>query len=112
VLRAFGTAIVLALLALCVTALWREPVERVSKTITNAAAASWGVGVLTPLAFVFIIPILAVISAILTIVCIGLFGFGLIAAASVALMIAGLMGWIALGSSSPTGCSARWARSL
>jgi hypothetical protein len=89
---------VLALLAVFVILLWREPVERVSQTIVNAPAASWGVGALTALAFVVVLPAFAVLSAILIIACgLGLLGFGIIAAASIALVIGWLMGWIALG---------------
>ena len=98
VVYSLGMTVVLALLAVFVVALWREPVERVSQTIVNAPAASWGVGVLTALAFVVVLPAFAVLSAILIIACgLGLLGFGVIAAASVALVIGWLMGWIALG---------------
>jgi hypothetical protein len=92
-----GMTVVLALLAVFVVALWREPVERVSQTIVNAPAASWGVGALSVLAFAVVLPALAVLSAVLVIICIGLFGFGFIAIASIGLVIAWLMGWIALG---------------
>ena len=98
VVYSLGMTVVLALLAMFVVALWREPLERVSQTIVNAPAASWGVGVLTVLAFVVVLPAFAVLSAILIIACgLGLLGFGVIAAASVALVIGWLMGWIALG---------------
>ncbi len=94
----FGMTLVLALLAVLVITLWREPVERVSQTIVNAPAASWGVGALTVLAFVVVLPAFAVLSSILIIACgLGLLGFGIIAAASVLLVVAWLMGWIALG---------------
>jgi hypothetical protein len=93
-----GVTVALALLAALVVVLWHEPVERVSQTIVNAPAASWGVGALTVLAFVVVLPAFAVLSAILIIACgLGLLGFGVIAAASVALVVGWLMGWIALG---------------
>lgn len=98
VVYSLGMTVVLALLAAFVVTLWREPVERVCQTIVNAPAASWGVGALTVLAFVVVLPAFAVLSAILIIACgIGLLGFGIIAAASGALVVAWLMGWIALG---------------
>jgi hypothetical protein len=97
VVYGFGMTVVLALLAIFVVALWRDPVDRVSQTIVNAPAASWGVGALSVLAFVVVLPALAVLSAVLTIICVGLFGFGFIAIASIGLVVAWLMGWIALG---------------
>ena len=98
VVYSLGMTMVLALLAVFVIALWREPVERVSQTIVNAPAASWGVGALTVLAFVVVLPAFAVLSSILIIACgLGLLGFGIITVLSVALGVAWLMGWIALG---------------
>jgi hypothetical protein len=98
VTRAVGSTILLALLALFVVSLWREPVDRVRQTIANATGVSWVVGFLTPLAFAVIVPAFAVLSAILVLaLCLGLVGFVLIAVVSLALAIAWLMGWIALG---------------
>jgi len=97
VLRVIGTTVVLALLALFVVALWRDPIERVSHTITSAGGTSWVVGLLTVITSAILTVPLALLSAILTFVCIGLFGFGFISVVWLILAIAGLMGWIALG---------------
>ena len=98
VARAIGVTILLALLAAFAMALWPNPMQRVGRTIKSNAGMSWVVGVLTPLAFAVVIPAFAVLSALLVIACgLGLLGFMLIAVASLALAIAWLMGWIALG---------------
>jgi len=98
VARAVGTTVVLALLALFAVTLWREPMQRVNRTILNSAGISWVVGVLTPLAFAVVVPAFAVLSAILIIACgLGLIGILIIAAAALVLTAAWVMGWIALG---------------
>jgi hypothetical protein len=97
-MSAIGTTFVLALLAVFVFVLWREPIERVNRTITQSPGISWVVGFLTPLAFAVIVPAFAVLSAILILaLCLGLVGFVLIAAVSLALVAAWAMGWIAVG---------------
>jgi len=98
VARAIGTTILLALLAVFAVALWPDPMQRVGRTIKSNVGMSWVVGVLTPLAFAVVIPAFAILSALLVIACgLGLLGFMLIAVASLALAVAWLMGWIALG---------------
>jgi len=98
VARTIGTTILLTLLAAFAVALWPDPMQRVGRTIKSYAGMSWVVGVLTPLAFAVVIPAFAVLSALLVIACgLGLLGFMLIAVASLALAVAWLMGWIALG---------------
>ena len=96
-LRVLGTTLVLALLAALVVALWREPIERVGHTLTSAAGTSWVVGLLTIVTSAILTVPLALVSGVLTLVCIGLFGLGFISVAWLMLAIAGLMGWIALG---------------
>jgi hypothetical protein len=98
VTRAIGSAILLALLALFVVSLWQKPMDRVRRTITGAPGISWVVGLLTVVAFVVVVPAFAVLSAILVLaLCLGLVGFALIGVAGLALAVAWLMGWIALG---------------
>ena len=98
VARAIGTTILLTLLAAFAVALWPNPMQRVGRTIKSNLGMSWVVGVLTPLAFAVVIPAFAILSALLVIACgLGLLGFMLIGVASLALAVAWLMGWIALG---------------
>jgi len=98
VARAIGTTILLTLLAAFAVALWPNPMQRVGRTIKSNVGMSWVVGVLTPLAFAVVIPAFAILSALLVIACgLGLLGFMLIGVASLALAVAWLMGWIALG---------------
>jgi hypothetical protein len=98
VARTIGTTILLTLLAAFAVALWPNPMQRVDRTIKSNLGMSWIVGVLTPLVFAVVIPAFAILSALLIIACgLGLVGFMLIALASLALAVAWLMGWIALG---------------
>jgi len=95
---AVGTTIVLTVLAVFVVALWREPVDRVGRTIKQSPGVSWVVGFLTPLAFAVIVPAFALLSGILVIACgLGLVGIMLIVVAAVAIGAAWVMGWIAMG---------------
>lgn len=95
------TTVVLAALAVFVTALWRDPIERVRQTITIAPAVSWVVGLLTILVYIVAIPIfivLTILSAILVVACgLGLIGLLFLSAIWLALAVAWLVGWIAIG---------------
>ncbi len=93
---AFGTVGMMILAALVVLLLPR-PTRRVARTIADAPVASVGIGFLTLLAAAFLLPILTIISAVLVIVCIGLFGLVLLAMATIALGAAVIYGWIAAG---------------
>jgi len=86
-LRAVGTALVLALIALLVVTLWPRQADLVAKTVWHSPAASFGIGFLTYL----VVTGLAVLLAI-TICLIPLALLLLLAAA-----VAFLFGWIALG---------------
>ena len=60
--------------------------------------ASGFVGFLTALAVPIVVTILAIISAVLTIICIGLLGFPIILLILLAFVAAILMGWVAAGT--------------
>jgi len=98
---AMVTAVVLAALAVFVTALWHDPIERVRQTITIAPAISWVVGLLMVLVYIVAIPVfiaLTILSAILVVACgLGLIGLLFLGAIWLALAVAWLVGWIAIG---------------
>ena len=60
--------------------------------------ASGAVGVLTAVAVPALATLLAIISAVLVLVCIGLLGFPIVIAMLLALLAGGIMGWIAVGT--------------
>jgi hypothetical protein len=83
-LKALGTALVLALLALLVVSLWPKPTGLVANTVWRSPAASFGVGLLTLLVVAGLV--------VLLIITICLSPLLVLATA-----VAWLFGWIALG---------------
>ncbi len=96
--RAVGSSLLLGLLAFGVTSAFPEQMHQVKATIRKKPVASGAVGVLTAVAVPSIAVLLAIISAVLIIVCVGLLGFPLIMILLLGFMAAMLMGWIAIGS--------------
>jgi hypothetical protein len=78
--------------------LWPTPTQRVMRTLTDAAPASWFMGMMATLVISFSLAALVVISGILLIVCVGLVGVLLSAALAIAFVAAGLYGWMAVGT--------------
>lgn len=71
---------------------------QVKATMRKKPAASGAVGFLTAMAVPIVVTILAVISAVLLIVCIGILGFPIILLILLAFVAAIAMGWIAAGT--------------
>jgi hypothetical protein len=95
---AFLTALGVGVAALLLVMLWPRHTDRVRSTIVREPVASGLVGFVTLLAAGLITPVLLVLSAILIILlCVGLLGFPLIAAAWLIILAAGLFGWAAIG---------------
>lgn len=94
---ALFTSIFLGVLALGTTMLAPRHVERISDAVTVRPVAVGTVGVLTFIASVFAIAILAMLSALLTIVCVGLLGMPIVLAMSALLFAGGLIGWVSIG---------------
>ena len=96
-LRTVGSSLLLGLLAFGVTSAFPEQMSQLQSTIRKKPVASGAVGVLTAVAVPSIAVLLAIISAVLVIVCIGILGFPLILILLLGFMAAILMGWIAVG---------------
>ena len=94
---AIARSLLFAALAFVVVAVAPTHLAQVETTIRQKPVAGGTVGFLTAIAVPALAAILAVISAILLIICIGIVGFAIVFAMMVALGIAGLFGWIAMG---------------
>ena len=95
---AIGWSIFLGLIALVVAAVAPNQLSRVRNTLRRNPMKAGAVGLLTFIAGVCLITMIAVISAILILVCIGILGIPLVIVMSLALFGALVMGWIAAGS--------------
>lgn len=96
--RIAGRSLLMGLLALLAASLAPAQLSQVQHTLTRKPAASGAVGLLTAIAVPSLAAILALISAVLTIVCIGLLGFPIVLALVIGLAIGALLGWIAAGT--------------
>ncbi len=96
--RTVGSSLLLGLLAFGVVSAFPGQMHQVKATIRKKPVASGAVGMLTAVAVPSIAVLLAVISAILTIICIGLLGFPIIMVLMLGFIAAIVMGWIAIGS--------------
>jgi hypothetical protein len=95
---AFLTAIGVGIAALLITLFWPRHTDRVRSTIVREPVASGLVGFVTLLAAGLLTPVALLLSAILIVLlCVGLLGFPLIAAAWLVILAAGLFGWAAVG---------------
>lgn len=94
---ALARSILFAALAFVVVAAAPAHLQQVKATIRQKPMAAGTVGFLTAVAVPALAAILAVISAVLIIVCIGFVGLALVFAMLAALGIAALFGWIAMG---------------
>jgi len=86
-LRAVGTGLVLALIALLVVTLWPRQADLVAKTVWHSPAASFGIGFLTYLVVVGLTVLLAIT------ICLSPLALLLVLVTAVAF----LFGWMALG---------------
>jgi hypothetical protein len=96
--RSFGTSFLLALVAAAVALLFPAHLQQVTDTVRRKPLASGAVGLLTSVAVPSVVVLLLIVSAILTLICIGLLGFPLALFILLALGAAGVMGWIAVGT--------------
>ena len=95
---AFLTAIGIGVTAVLVGLFWPQHLDRVRSTIVREPVPSGLVGFVTLLAAGLVTPLLLVLSAVLILLlCVGLLGFPVIAAAWLVIMAAGLFGWAAIG---------------
>ena len=92
-----GRSLLLGLLALAIAYLAPAQLGRVGETLGQKPAVSGAVGLLSVIAVPTLIVILLILSALLTIVCIGLLGFPIALAMAIALAAGSVMGWVAAG---------------
>jgi hypothetical protein len=98
VLSSLGSAVLLGGLAFLVGLIAPAQLQRVQDTVEQKPAISGLVGLLTAVAVPSLMVILALLSVLLIIVCIGLLGFPLLFVLGVAFGLAHLLGWIAVGT--------------
>jgi hypothetical protein len=96
--QAIGRSLLLGFLAFVLGAIMPTQLARVGSAISHKPAASGAVGLLTAVAGPSLAALLAFISALLTIVCIGLLGFPIVIFLLVALVAGAIFGWVALGA--------------
>ena len=87
----------LALLAVLAVALLPNQMRTVVETMRRNPAASAGIGGLTWVVWVAVMIVVALVSAILTLICIGLLGWPVLALMGLALPVAILFGWLSTG---------------
>jgi hypothetical protein len=96
--RAVFSSLLLGGLAFVVASAFPEHLQQVKETMRSRPVASGTVGFLTAFAVPIIAAMLAVLSALLTIICIGLLGFPIVLLLLVALLAGVAVGWIAAGT--------------
>ena len=97
-LGVISSTLLLGLLAFASGSIFPNHLQQVKATARKKPFASGAVGVLTGIAVPALAVLLAVISAILVIVCIGLLGFPIVLLMMVGLLAAMIFGWIAVGT--------------
>lgn len=96
-LTAFGNVLVISVLALLMAVLAPDHLRRVADAAREKPVASGTVGILTVIAVPALMVLLAIVSALLIIVCIGLLGIPLLLLLAIGFVAAILIGWIAVG---------------
>ena len=97
-MRTIASSLLLGGLAFVAASAFPNNLLKVKATMREKPVASGAVGFLTAMAVPIVVAILAVISAVLTIICIGLLGFPIILLILFAFVAAIAMGWIAAGT--------------
>lgn len=96
--RVLFSSLLMGGLAFVVASAFPNHLLNVKSTVRRKPVASGFVGFLTAIAVPIVVAILTVISAVLTLICIGLLGFPIILIILLALVAALAMGWIAAGT--------------
>lgn len=96
--RVLFSSVLMAGLAFVVASAFPNHLLNVKSTVRKKPVASGAVGFLTAIAVPIVAVILTVISAVLTIICIGLLGFPIVMIIILGLVAAVAMGWIAAGT--------------
>ncbi len=93
-----SSTLLMGLIALAAGSLFPNHLQQVKSTAKSKPFASGAVGILTAIAVPALAAVLALISAVLVIICIGLLGFPIVLLMLLALVAAGIFGWIAIGT--------------
>lgn len=93
-----GSTLLLGFLAFITGAAFPTHLQRVQRTVRRKPVASGAVGLLTVVAAPSLALLLTLLSALLTLVCIGLLGFPLVLLLLFGLFAGMIMGWIAVGA--------------
>jgi hypothetical protein len=97
-LGVISSTILLGLLAFAAGSVFPNHLQQVKSTARSKPMASGVVGVLTGIAVPALAALLAVISAVLTLICIGLLGFPIVVLMLLGLVAGAVLGWIAVGA--------------
>ncbi len=93
-----SSTLLLGFLAFVVSSVFPSHLQQVKATARRKPLASGGVGVLTAIAVPALATLLALISAVLIIVCIGILGFPIVLLMLLGLVAGAVLGWIAIGT--------------
>jgi len=97
-LGVISSTILLGLLAFAAGSVFPNHLQQVKTTARRKPVASGVVGVLTSIAVPALAALLAVVSALLTLICIGLLGFPIVLLMLMGLVAGAVFGWIAIGT--------------
>jgi hypothetical protein len=97
-LGVISSTLLLGLLAFAAGSVFPNHLQQVKATARKKPFASGVVGVLTSIAVPALAALLAVVSAVLTLICIGLLGFPIVLLMLLGLAAGAVFGWIAIGT--------------
>lgn len=97
-LGVISSTLLLGLLAFVAGSVFPNHLQQVKATARSKPVASGAVGVLTAIAVPALAVLLAIVSAVLVIVCIGLLGFPIVLLMMLGLLAGMIFGWIAIGT--------------
>jgi hypothetical protein len=95
---AIARSLLFGLLAFATASLIPQPMMRIEEALRKKPVASGAVGLLTAFSMPFVIGILALVSTVLILVCVGLLGFPIIVALVLGTVAAGFLGWFTVGN--------------
>lgn len=96
---ALGRSLIAAFVAFLIAALMPEQLKRTSKVVRNKPVASGLVGVLSMVTAPALLTLLLILSAVLILACgLGLLGFPVAIVLVIAMVAAGVFGWVAMGN--------------
>ncbi|MCP5098899.1 MAG: hypothetical protein GY943_25385, partial [Chloroflexi bacterium] len=96
--EAVGQTLFFGFLAYVIASLLPQHMARIEDTMRSNPVASGGIGLLTSVAVPILIVLLALISSVLVIICIGILGFPIVLAMALALVAASFLGWVTVGN--------------